>query len=154
MLVTLKCNHCGTSFTIKIDSFYNSSVKCTKCYTTLDHQHKQRLYDITDNLDSLNRFMNKFSIISITNDQHQKHIFDDLTNIESLYMNADKNSKALIESIVDDIYLLSRSPLERNDIKELASIYQSIHNLFMEKCNFENDSIIEMITVQNPDTKL
>nr|WP_303243966.1 hypothetical protein [uncultured Cellulosilyticum sp.] len=143
MLVILKCKHCGTTFPIQIDTFYNASIKCSKCYTTLDNHYKQRLFDITDNLESLNNFMDKFSIIGLTDAQPQSHIFENLAHLESLYMNADKNSKALIENIIDDIYLLSRSPLGRSDLKELTAIYQHIHKLYINKCNFENNSLIE-----------
>lgn len=129
MLVILRCKHCGTSFSINFNNFYNDDIECRNCRTTLYRPHKQRLFDITDNLETLARLIDNFDIVGLTNNQDKNRMSEDLIHLQSLHRNADKNSKVLIEHIIDDVYTLCLSPLICGDLKELANIYESIHSL-------------------------
>lgn len=145
MLAILKCKECNTTFQVRIDAFFDHNIKCTKCYSTLEPFHKQRLFDIADNLISLNNFMNKFSAIGITEAHSKSYMLENLASLDNSYLTSDKDSKLLLEKIVDIVYLLTRSALENNDIQELNSIYEYLQKLHSDKCGLENASIIQKL---------
>ena len=145
MLVILKCKECNTTFQVRIDNFFDHNIKCTKCYSTLEPFHKQRLFDIADNLIGLNNFMNRFSAIGITEAHSKSYMLENLSSLDSSYLASDKESKLLLEKIVDVVYLLTRSALESNDLQELNSIYEYLQKLHSDKCGLKNAAIIQSL---------
>lgn len=149
MLVLFKCKHCDTTFPVRLEAFSVDIIKCPKCSFPLEERIKNRLYELTSIINSLNNTMNDFTILELTESSEQKYILEDFSHLDELYIKADKNSRALFAQILDNLYLITRSSLERGDLKELASTYEYIHKYFLEKCHFK-EQIIKDLLLNSP----
>lgn len=145
MLAILKCKSCNSTFQLHIENFYQHDMRCTNCYSMLEPFHKQRLIDIADNLDSLNRFMDNFKAIGITEGHSKSYMLEDLTHIDNAYLSSDTDVKKLLDQIFGTIYLLSNSAIKSSNIDELKEIYEYINKLYSAKCDARNQEMIQQL---------